>query len=127
MAVLPYFSGSRGLVLWGWEPKRKGQYYQSLPCFMNSLGRVSDLSEEIGQAKLMPDEPAHTLWTEKRPFIRRLRVSADEWIVLALNPWQSADTTSTVSVKLGARSVALEMRGRHTEIYHCRGKNLIRL
>ena len=127
MAVLPYFSGARGLVLWGWEPKSKGQYYQSLPGFMNSLGRVSDLAEKIGTAQLMPDEPAHKLWKEKRPLIRRLRVSADEWIVLAVNPWQSADVTSAENVELSERSVALELRGRHTEIYHCHGTNVKRL
>ena len=127
MAALPYFSGARGIALWGSEPRRQGQYYHTLPVFMNSLGRVSDLSEKIAAAKLMPDEPAHVLWKAKRPLIRRLRVSADEWIVLAVNPWQAEDAVSTVVVPLENGSVDLEVRGRHTEIFHCMGSNVKRL
>ena len=127
MAVLPYFCGARGVVLWGNEPKSKGQYYQTLPVFMNSLGRVSDLSGKIASAQLMPDAPAQTLWHEKRPLIRRLRVSDDEWIVLAVNPWQAADVNSVVNVELGERSVKLELRGKHTELFHVVGTNLQRL
>jgi hypothetical protein len=59
LAVLPYFCGAKGVVLWGWEPKRKGQYYQNLPVFADSLGRVSDLSAKLAKAELVIDEPAH--------------------------------------------------------------------
>jgi hypothetical protein len=126
-AVLPYFCGARGVVLWGSEPKRKGQYYQTLPVFMNSLGRVADLSAKIAAAKLMPDEPAHILWKAKRPLIRRLRVTADEWIILAVNPWQAEDATSTVEVPVEKGSLTVELRGKHTELFHVVGTNLQRL
>ena len=43
----------RGVALWGSEPKRQGQYYHTLPIFMTSLGRVSDLSAKIAAAKLI--------------------------------------------------------------------------
>jgi hypothetical protein len=121
MAVLPYFSGARGLVLWGWEPKGKGQYYHSLPRFMDSLGRVSDLSAKIAKAKLVIDEPAHVLWKEKRPLVRKLRVSSDEWIVMAVNPWQGETVKKEIAVQCGARSVALTLEGRHTDIFHIQG------
>ena len=127
MAVLPYFCGARGIALWGSEPKRQGQYYHTLPVFMTSLGRVADLSEKIARAQLLPDEPAHQLWKEKRPLIRRLRVAADEWIVLAVNPWSAAAETSAVKVELGERRVELELRGKHTELFHVVGTNLQRL
>jgi hypothetical protein len=80
------FCGARGLALWSSEPKRQGQYYHTLPVFMSSLGRISDLSAKIAAAKLMPDKTAHVFWKAKRPLIRRIRVSADEWIILAVNP-----------------------------------------
>jgi hypothetical protein len=127
MAVLPYFCGARGLALWGSEPKRQGQYYHTLPAFMDSLGRVSDLSDKIAAAKLMPDEPAHVLWKAKRPLIRRMRVSADEWILLAVNPWQSEDASCTVEVPLERSNITVEVRGRHSEIYHCVGESVKRL
>lgn len=124
MAVLPFFSGGRGLVVWGWEPKTSGQPYQSLPVFMNSLGRVSDLSAKIGAATLEIDEPAHLLWKEKRPLVRKLRVSAREWIVMAVNPWQAEPERSVLVVSCGTESVALTLEGRHTGIFHVQGNRV---
>ena len=121
MAVLPFFSGARGLVLWGWEPKGKGQYYERLPLFMNSLGRAGDLSAKIAKAKLVVDEPAHLLWKEKRPLVRKLRVTPDEWIVMAVNPWQGETETKNINVQCGTRSVTLTLDGRHTDIFHIQG------
>jgi hypothetical protein len=125
--VLPYFCGARGIALWGSEPKRAGQYYHTLPVFASSLGRVSDFSAKIASAKLMADEPAHVLWKAKRPLIRRMRVSADEWIVLAVNPWQAEDAVCTVEVPLEAGGVKVEIRGRHSEVFHFQGGNVSRL
>jgi hypothetical protein len=117
MAVLPYFCGARGLVVWGWEPNGKGQYYQNLPLFLESLGRVSDLSEKLAKAELVIDEPAHLLWKEKRPLVRKLKISDEEWVVLAVNPWQVEGANSTVSVQCGTQSVELPLAGRHTGIF----------
>jgi hypothetical protein len=127
MAVLPYFCGARGLALWGSEPKRQGQYYHTLPAFMNSLGRVSDLSAKIATATRMPDEPAHVLWKAKRPLIRRMRASAEDWIILAVNPWQAEDAVSTVEVPLEGNSITVELRGRHSEVFHCENGKVTRL
>jgi hypothetical protein len=127
MAVLPYFCGARGLALWGSEPRRQGQYYHTLPVFTSSLGRVSDLSAKIASAKLMPDEPAHVLWKAKRPLIRRMRVSADEWIIFAVNPWQAEDAICNVEVPLEQSSITVELRGRHSEVFHRVGESVKRL
>jgi hypothetical protein len=127
MAVVPYFCGARGVALWGSEPRRQGQYYQTLPVFMTSLGRISDLSDKLGAATLMPDEPAHVVWKSKRPLIRRMRVSAEEWIILAVAPWQAEDVTSAVEVPLEKGRITVELRGRHTEIFHCVGESVTRL
>jgi hypothetical protein len=124
MAVVPYFCGAKGVVLWGWEPKRKGQYYQTLPIFMDSLGRVSDLSERLSKAELVIDEPAHVLWKEKRPLVRKFRLSDDEWVVLAVNPWQAEDARSSVKATCGARTVELPLVGRHTGVFEVRGEQV---
>ncbi|MBM3858918.1 MAG: hypothetical protein FJ395_04625 [Verrucomicrobia bacterium] len=118
MAVLPFFTGARGLVLWDWLPKQKGQYYQTLPLFMNSLGRVSDLSAKIAAATLVIDEPAHVLWKAKRPLVRKLRVTPDEWIVMAVHPWQGETDRKDIPVQCGGRPVSLTLHGRHTDIFH---------
>lgn len=126
MAVLPFFSGARGLVLWGWEPKGKGQCYERLPLFMNSLGRVSDLSAKIAAATLAIDEPAHVLWKEKRPLVRKLCVTPDEWIVMAVNPWQDETEKKDINVQCGTRSVLLTLDGRHTDIIHIQGSRVMK-
>ncbi len=117
MAVLPYFCGAQGVVLWGWEPKGEGPYYRQLPLFVNSLKRVADLSEKIGRAQPVNDQPVHELWKTKAPLIRKLRVSRSEWLVLVADPWQAEDAESVVNVRCGADEVVLAVRGRHTEIY----------
>lgn len=117
MAVVPYFCGAKGVVLWGWEPGREGQYYRNLPLFAESLGRVTDLSDRLAKAELVIDEPAHVLWKEKRPLVRKLKLAEDEWAVLAVNPWQAEDARSKVSVRCGVRTVELPLVGRHTGIF----------
>lgn len=117
MAVVPYFCGAKGVVLWGWEPGRKGQYYQNLPLFAESLGRVADLSDRLARAELVIDEPAHVLWKEKRPLVRKLKLSKDEWVILAINPWQTDEAKSKVRVACGNVTVELPMVGRHTGIF----------
>lgn len=117
MAVLPYFCGGKGVVLWGWEPGRKGQYYENLPLFAESLGRVSDLSERLARAELVIDEPAHVLWKEKRALVRKLKLSDDEWVVLAINPWQTDGAKSKVSVTCGTVTAELPLVGRHTGMF----------
>jgi len=124
MAVLPFFSGARGLVLWGSERKSTGQHYRMLPVFMNSLGRISDLSAKIAKAKLVIDEPAHVLWKEKRPLVRKLRVTPDEWIVMAVNPWQDEMEKKIINVQCAMRSVPLTLEGRHTGIFHIQGSRV---
>jgi hypothetical protein len=117
MAVLPYFCGAKGIVLWGWEPDRKGQYYQRLPLFAQSLGRISDLSEKISKAELVIDEPAHVLWKEKRPLVRKLRLSEEDWMVVAVNPWQPEDAKSTARVRCGSKAVELPLDGRRAGLF----------
>jgi hypothetical protein len=118
MAVLPYFCGARGVVLWGWEPKGKGPYYEQLPLFVRSLRRVADLSAKISVAQPDNEVPVHVLWKTKQPLVRKLRVAGNEWLVLATNPWQEDDAESVLTVECGAQSLDLTVRGRHTEIFH---------
>lgn len=121
MAVVPYFCGAKGVVLWGWEPGRKGQYYANLPLFAQSLGRISDLSERLAKAELVIDEPAHVLWKEKRPLVRKFKLSDDQWVVFAVNPWQADDARSSTRATCGTKTVELPLVGRHTGIFEVRG------
>ena len=75
---------------------------------------------KIAGATLVLDEPAHVLWKDKRPLVRKMRVAPDEWIVMAVNPWQDDGKECTVDVACGTMTVSLTLRGRHTEIFHMR-------
>lgn len=121
MAVLPYFCGARGTVLWGWEPKGQGPYTRNLSLFMRSLKRVADLSDEIARATPDNDEPVHAAWKAKRPLIRKLRVSDAEWLVLACHPWQAETAETNAVARCGSHSVTLAIRGRHAELYRVAG------
>jgi hypothetical protein len=117
-AVLPTFAGAKGVVLWGWEPEKDGPYYQRLPMFTNSLNRLADLSAKIAKAKLIIDRPAHELWREKLPLVRKLKVSNSEWVVMAAYPWQDARDRKIVRTTCGSKIIDLEIEGKHTEIYY---------
>jgi hypothetical protein len=129
MAVVPYFYGAKGNVLWGWEPQSKeSKLYGNLPVFTDSLGRVADLSEKIASATPAADDAiAHVLWKEKAPLLKRLQVSDDEWIVLAMNPWQNEEAACELKISCGTRSFTLELQGRHCDIFHITGDQVTRL
>jgi FecR-like protein len=128
MAVVPYFCGARGIVLWGREVRVKDQPYARLPVFMDSLARIADLSEKIAKAEPVNEERVHVAWKEKRPLVRKLKVSPTEWIVLATNPWQADTEEKTITVQLGkdGPQVNLTLHGRHTEIFHIEGDRVTR-
>jgi hypothetical protein len=129
MAIIPYFTGAKGIVLWGYEPQLKpssDRPYSTLPLFMETLARVAGLSEKIGRGELVIDEPASVLWNAKRPFVRRVVVSPTECVVGAINPWQGDNATSKVIVPCGARRHEIELKGRHTALVDIEGEKAIR-
>jgi hypothetical protein len=118
IAVLPFFAGAKGIVLWGWEPKSEGQFYQTLPTFIDSLSRVSNLSAKIDRAELILEYPAYKLWKEKKPLIRKLKVTEKEWIIMVTYPWQGEKDHAVFTTKCGSETVRLKIIGRGVEIYH---------
>jgi hypothetical protein len=127
-AVLPFFTGAKGIVLWGYEVKTTGQPYRNLPVFVNSLGRVADLSDKIAKSQLVKENrSAHELWIARQPLIRKFKVSQNEWIIMAINPWQSERDSMLASTNCGTQSVQLEISGKHTEIYHLQANSLKRI
>lgn len=120
-AVIPFFTGGRGVVLWGYEPGKKGQYYERLPDFVRSLARISALSERIGRAKLANQIPSKELWWRREPLIRKLEVSPEECIFMAINPWQAENASKTVLQRCGSKSIEITMRGRRTSLFHVTG------
>lgn len=117
MAIVPYFSGAKGVVLWGWEPQVNSgtqQPFKQLPLYVQSLKRVSILSEKIAHGRLLRDQPAHEAWKTRGPLIRRLMVDEDECIVMAINPWQDDDERTTIPIRCGQLSTEIVMNGRRT-------------
>jgi hypothetical protein len=67
------------------------------------------------------DEPAHVFWKEKRPLVRKFKLSDDAWVVLAVNPWQADDARSSTRATCGTKIVELPSVGRQTGIFEVRG------
>ena len=80
--------------------------------------------ETISRAELVIDEPAHVLWKEKRPLVRKLKLSEEEWLLLAVNPWQPEDVTSKLNVRCGVQKVELPLVGRQTGIFAVQDSDL---
>jgi hypothetical protein len=127
LAIVPFFTGSKGVTLWGWEPKSPGPAFQKMPLFTDRLSEISALSDRISSAELIIDEPVHILWRAKKPLVRKLKVSQTEWIIMAVYPWQKAEDIKNVNVRCGDRVVQLEILGKHTEIYHLQNGELVRI
>lgn len=124
MAIVPYFSGAKSIVLWGYEPKLKaedGYPYEKLPLFTASLARVAGLSDRIGRGRLVFEGAAHELWRKKLPLVRRVEVAPGECIVMATNPWQADSATSTVRATCSGRTFELPLNGRHVTLADIRG------
>jgi hypothetical protein len=129
MAIVPFFSGSKNVVLWGYEPQvRAGDPlpYDRLELFMKSLKRLEPISEKLGRAKLLIDKTAAAAWREQRPLIRRALVTSNECIVMAVNPWQAEAAKTTVSVRCGDREYPITMAGKRVSILHInQGKSIV--
>ena len=117
-AVVPYFTGAKGVTIWGWEPNTKGQPYYNLPAFMRGLQRVAKVSEQLSKAKLVIDQPAYLLWQQKAPLVRKMQVSKTEWLVMLIDPWQAEDKNRDLSVNLNNQTFVLNVKGKTPEIYH---------
>lgn len=119
MAIMPYFSGAKGVVLWGYEPQvAPGDPlpYPQLPLFVRSLGRVAAISQKIGRGHLVVAEPAQALWKSQRPLVRQIDLPEGECIIMAINPWQSDNTAAKAEITCDGKLVSIEMIGRHTTL-----------
>lgn len=124
MAIVPWFSGAKGIVLWGSEPNDDRPDlapYAVFDRYMRSLARVSKLSELIGRGNLVIDTPTYDLWTKRLPLVRKVVVGQDDCVVMAINPWQSDNETSSVETTCGSASLRVEMKGRAVTLLHSVG------
>ncbi|MER8887036.1 hypothetical protein [Mesorhizobium sp. M0816] len=119
MAIVPYFSGAKGVVLWGWEPQLKvgtRQPYEQLALFAQSLKRISALSEKIAHGRLIIDQPAYAVWNTRGSLIRRVIVDENECVVMAINPWQNDNERTTQPIKCGSLSAQIVLKGKRTTL-----------
>jgi hypothetical protein len=53
LAIVPFFTGAKGITLWGWEPKSQGPAFQKMPLFVDRLSKVNGLSWQFILGKRM--------------------------------------------------------------------------
>lgn len=118
MAIIPYFSGAKGVVLWGWEPQLKTARppYAQLPRYVRSLQRVAALSDKIGRGRLVIDTPAHAAWRARQPLVRTIALDDGSCVVMAIDPWQDETARSTKRVRCGEWEADIALEGRGTAL-----------
>lgn len=119
MAIVPFFSGARAVVLWGYEPHWRpgnGPIYARLGTYTRALARVAKLSEKIGRGRLVIDESAQSLWQGRRPLVRRIELGSGDCVIMAVNPWQDEAANSRANASCGGKSVEVTMTGRHVTL-----------
>lgn len=119
MAILPYFSGAKGTVLWGYEPQvRVGDPlpYAELGTYVRALARVADISDLIGKGRLIIDATARELWKRKKPIIRKFELANGQCVAMAVDPWQDETAVTSVNVYCSGHNFAVPLNGRHTTL-----------
>lgn len=127
MAILPFFSGAKGLVLWGWEPQITqigDQPYVKLEQFVNTLKRLEPLSTILSDGKLIIDQNASELWKTKQPIVRRVENSKSECVLMAVNPWQISNQTSSVFTKCGSYELTIKIKANHITLVSVKNGNI---
>lgn len=125
MAMLPFVSGAKAVVLWDWLPSSViTQPYRHLRSYIEGLSRISALSDQIVAAKVDFGNASLSLWREKRPLIRKMTVNADECIIFGVNPWQPHNASSSLTVSCGAYKFRTTMHGRHAELLYVRNRQV---
>lgn len=128
MAILPYFSGAKGVVLWGHEPQVKSGDrlpYAQLSTFVGALARLALLSGTIGKGTVVVDETAQRLWNQRRPIVRRIEVGDGECVAMAVNPFQKDSESSSVEATCSGRGFRLPTQGRRVTLAHIRGEHVM--
>jgi hypothetical protein len=127
MAIVPYFSGARAVVLWGYEPqvtRNDPGLYNTLPIYMHHLSRVARLSALIGGGKLEIDTPAHVLWNKREPLVRRIVTGPEACVFMAINAWQNEAQSTVVEPACGSHKHKIEIVGRSTVLAVANGDRL---
>lgn len=116
-AVLPFFEGAHGIVVWGYEPHEQGPYFESLRPFLSMLSRFARLTPKLSDAHLrLVGGSAFDLWHSRSPIIREFVRPNGECVVLAIDPWQPNGKSRSLPVECGGRRYLVEVTGAHPSI-----------
>lgn len=116
-AVLPFFAGARGVVLWGYEPRKDGPYYVDLAPFMSMLHQFARLTPKLADARLVLDGgSAFQLWHDKKPLVRKFVRPDGECIVLAIDPYLEAGESRTIDVECSGAAYPVRLHGAHPTV-----------
>ncbi|WP_254020829.1 hypothetical protein [Mesorhizobium escarrei] len=119
LAIVPYFSGAKGVVLWGNEPQIREagtQPYRTLGLFISQLNRVAEISSIIEGGQFVTQDTAPDLWRAKKPLVRAVFTKSSGCVFMAIDPWQAEDETSSVKADCMNNELEIPLRGRHATI-----------
>lgn len=115
--VLPYFTGAKATVLWGFEPQATTPVYVNLLPYVQRLKKLEEVASEFANAVPDNSEPAYVSWIRKQPLVRKMKVSNSEWLILAMYPYQADTEQKTVVTTVDNQSVSLTVQGKEVGMY----------
>ncbi len=118
-AIMPFFSGAKGLWLWDGPVEAQSYNYATYEYFIGALHRLSQFKNFFeGNYELVISTPAVESAKSKSPIWRGV-VKGDEILIAAQNPYANSDTeTKQVPVNYGNWQQTITLIGR--EVFLCK-------
>jgi hypothetical protein len=117
-AIMPFFSGAKGLWLWGYPDETKQENFATYEYFIAALHRLSQHKRFFeGNYELVIPQPAIENAQSQTPIWRGV-VKGNEILIAAQNPYANSDSqVSTIMVKYQNWQKEISLTGR--EVFLC--------
>ncbi len=113
-AILPFFSGAKGVWLWEGPINPDTLNYSRYETYINSLYRLSQFKDFfIGDYRLIIPKSAYQHFQDKDPVWRGV-LKGNEILIAAINEFANDNESTDLEVNYGGWSQKIQLRGKET-------------
>ena len=113
-AILPFFSGVKGVWLWEGPINPDSLNYSRYETYINSLYRLSQFKDFfVGDYRLIIPKSAYQHYQEKDPVWRGV-LKGNEILIAAINEFADDNQTTDLEVNYGGWSQKIQLKGKET-------------
>ena len=113
-AILPFFSGAKGVWLWEGPINPDTLNYSRYETYINSLYRLSQFKDFfVGEYRLIIPKSAYQHFQDKDPVWRGV-LKGNEILIAAINEFAEDNQTTDLEVNYGGWSQKIQLRGKET-------------